>query len=96
MKCKHSVENSQDAAKSFLADGGCFLCLYSDLPVLRARILRLEETLGFYADPATYFAIGFFPDLPTGPFIDDFSETELGSKPGKMAREALKPGLEGG
>ena len=50
---------------------------------------RLIETVRFYADPDTYFAIGFFPDRPCGDFIDDFSDTELGLKPGKMARECL-------
>lgn len=43
--------------------------------------------LEFYADPSTYFAIGIFPDSPCGEFIDDFSETHLGLKPGKRARE---------
>jgi len=51
---------------------------------------RLIETLLFYADPETYFAIGFFPDPPCGDFIRDFSETiALGRKPGKRAREVL-------
>ena len=55
-----------------------------------ARVAALEETLVFYADPDTYFAIGIFPDPPCGEFMDDFSETEeLGAKPGKCARVAL-------
>jgi len=50
----------------------------------------LLETLQFYADPMTYFAVGFFPDSPYGEFMEDFSETEeLGEKPGKRAREVL-------
>lgn len=52
---------------------------------------ELIEALGFYADPSTYFAIGFFPDHPCGDFINDFSKTDdLGMKPGKRARKALK------
>ena len=51
--------------------------------------VRLFDALEFYADPATYFAIGFFPDPPNGDFMNDFSETELGHKPGKLARETL-------
>lgn len=54
--------------------------------------LSLQQVLAFYADPETYFAIGFFPDPPNGDFMEDFSETELGRKPGKRARVAL--GLE--
>lgn len=48
------------------------------------------QTVDFYANPESYFAIGFFPDRPCGDFIDDFSETEDGFKPGKQAREALE------
>lgn len=52
---------------------------------------RLKLALCFYADPETYFAIGFFPDPPCGEFIDDFEEWPQGSpKPGKKAREALR------
>jgi hypothetical protein len=50
---------------------------------------RVRAALEFYADPATYFAIGFVPDPPCGGFMDDFSDTELGRKPGKLARETL-------
>lgn len=51
---------------------------------------RLREALEFYADPETYFAIGFWPDPPCGAFIDDGSETMgLGMKPGKRARIVL-------
>ena len=57
--------------------------------LLDAETLSIE-TLEFYADPHTYFAVGFFADPPNGDFMDDFSETEeLGSKPGRRAREAL-------
>jgi hypothetical protein len=51
---------------------------------------RILSVLQFYGDPETYFAIGFFPDRPCGDFIEDFSETELGFKPGKRAREAME------
>ena len=62
----------------------------------QVRVLR--EAIAFYADPATYFAIGFFPDDPAGDFIHDFSETDLGVKPGLKARDALartEPPTEG-
>jgi hypothetical protein len=52
----------------------------------------LAEAVGaleFYADPETYFAWGFISDPPCGDFGDDFSETELGVKPGKRARSTL-------
>lgn len=54
-----------------------------------SRITELQEALSFYADPGTYFAVGFFPDPPCGEFMDDFTETELGMKPGARARKAL-------
>lgn len=54
-----------------------------------ARIRRLEEVRAWYGDAETYIAIGFLPDPPCGEFMDDFSETEYGWKPGKRAREAL-------
>ena len=71
--------------------------LASGYMVATSRAERLEralvdaaEALDFYADPETYFAIGFFPDRPCGPFIDDFDDTELGRKPGVRARRALE------
>ncbi len=49
------------------------------------------KVLEFYADPETYFAIGFLPDHPCGEFINDFSEIGIrGMKPGKKARELLE------
>jgi hypothetical protein len=57
---------------------------------LHKEVAELRAALEFYANPETYFAIGFFPDRPCGEFIDDFSETELGMKPGKRARAALR------
>ena len=62
---------------------------------LHEEIERLKSVLRFYADPNTYFAIGFFPDPPCGDFMTDFGETEVGYKPGKMAREALKEAQDG-
>ena len=49
--------------------------------------LEALDVLEYYALPETYFAIGIFPDRPCGDFINDFSETKLGMKPGKKARE---------
>jgi hypothetical protein len=57
---------------------------------LHKEVAELRDVLKFYANPETYFAIGFFPDRPCGEFIDDFSETELDMKPGKRARAALR------
>jgi hypothetical protein len=54
-------------------------------------LLEIAKTLCFYADPQTYFAIGILPDPPCGEFIHDCDDTgELGVKPGKRAREAIK------
>lgn len=55
----------------------------------KKRADRLAESLEFYADPETYFAVGFLADPPCGELVEDFSETELGIKPGKRARAAL-------
>lgn len=58
---------------------------------------RLRRALEFYADPDTYFAIGFFPDPPNGDFMEDFEELRDGAativKPGKRARKALSTPL---
>lgn len=65
--------------------------LRTELATLRADKERLVGALEFYADPHTYFAVAVITDPPCGDFGDDFSDTEeLGSKPGKRAREALK------
>lgn len=58
---------------------------------LQAKVARYEVALAFYADPETYFAVGFLSDPPCGEFTEDFDETEYGYKPGKRAREALEP-----
>lgn len=47
------------------------------------------DALSFYADPENYFAIAFLPDPPCGAFMEDFDETYLGVKPGKLARETI-------
>jgi len=58
--------------------------------VIDVSQIEMLNTVKFYADPLTYFAVGFFPDYPAGAFMDDFSETEeLGEKPGKLARDVL-------
>ena len=62
----------------------------ADLTASQAREVGLREALEFYADPDTYFAIGFFPDSPCGEFINDFDEVEPDYfKPGVKARAAL-------
>jgi hypothetical protein len=58
------------------------------------RIKMWGDTIAFYADPETYFAIGMFPDSPCGDFIDDFSKCAhpqggIWEKPGKRARAAF-------
>ena len=55
------------------------------------KVTVFAGALRFYADPETYFAIGFLPDPPCGEFWDDFEEIDkvLGWKPGKRARAAL-------
>jgi hypothetical protein len=56
----------------------------------RKYLQQLEETLDFYADPESYFAIGFLSDPPCGSFGDDFEDIEgMGFKPGKRARQTL-------
>ncbi len=57
---------------------------------LKAENKKLQKALEFYANPETYFAIMFLPDKPCGDFVTDFSNTELGVKPGKRARKILE------
>jgi hypothetical protein len=57
---------------------------------LRKERLILVRALLFYADPETYFAIGFFPDPPCGEFMRDFGKTDYGRKPGERARRTLE------
>lgn len=52
------------------------------------------ETLDFYADPDSYFGIGFIFDHPCGEFKNDFDKSYNNddydrNMAGKMAREAL-------
>lgn len=60
------------------------------------KIKKLIKTLQFYANPDTYFAIGFFPDRPCGEFIEDFSKDEDWhndldrATPGALARRTLR------
>jgi len=60
----------------------------------RQKIQKLKDALYFYADPDSYFAIGFFPDRPCGEFMDDFDDKHGFTNydrpmPGKLARETL-------
>lgn len=48
------------------------------------------QALYFYADPSTYFAISILGDRPCGELVDDISDTHIGFKPGKLARETFK------
>lgn len=64
--------------------------LLDRLAIAEAAAGAMREALEFYADPDTYFAIGFMPDAPCGDFINDFEETGDGYKPGKKARAALE------
>jgi hypothetical protein len=50
---------------------------------------KLIRCLDFYANPETYFAVAFIHDPPSGDFMNDFSKTNLGYKPGKRARKVL-------
>ena len=54
-------------------------------------INHLVETLLFYADPDSYFAISFATDPPCGDFANDFeySERYRREMPGKRARKVL-------
>lgn len=62
---------------------------------LATRVLELEKTLRFYADPESYFALFILPDRPAGMFADDFSDVEETDftynrpMPGALAREVL-------
>ena len=61
----------------------------------------LWDALDFYADPGTYFAIGFTCDPPNGEFWDDFSVVpghplcvNDNQKPGKLARATMNEVVE--
>lgn len=60
----------------------------------RLRAEKLEAAFKFYADPETYYGIGFLADSPCGEFAQDFSDdhgdgTLPGPRPGARARRAL-------
>lgn len=62
------------------------------------RLAAFEEVmsaLAFYAEPATYHAIAFVPDLPAGAFVGDFDESHGDNwydrpMPGARARAAME------
>jgi hypothetical protein len=63
------------------------------------RSKELLSVLAFYANPETYYAIGFIPDRPCGEFETDFDseyehEDMQGPRPGARGRKAIK-GLVG-
>lgn len=73
-------------------DWKCAVCahaMWSQVERVNDILTDALETLEFYARPESYFAILFIPDPPAGEFMDDFSETALGRKPGRRAREAI-------
>ena len=65
-----------------------------------ATFLLMLETLAFYADADTYFAIGIIPDAPCGEFATDFDDINMlndrdevcytVNRPGKRARDAIQ------
>lgn len=85
----------EEWALAFMEDPSLADSVLAEVDELAARAERYREALEFYADPETYFAIGFFPDPPCGEFMDDFEDVgpQLGSKPGKRARRALSDSL---
>jgi len=90
-----AIEEEQDFHRDWTAFLAKQLAVVEEkLRLSSVENARLREALDFYADPDTYFAIGFFPDPPCGDFMDDFSTTEyIGEfqvkRPGKRARLAL-------
>jgi hypothetical protein len=64
-------------------------------PDMAKRIEELEAALAFYAAPTTWYAVSLFSDPPAGDIMEDLSETALGMKPGKLARETLAGAEEG-
>ena len=58
---------------------------------LEAELEDAQKVIAFYADPETYFAIGFLPDSPCGEFINDIDDTgePYGFRAGKRARAYL-------
>ena len=64
--------------------------LADEVERLREASGNLRKSLEFYANPYSYFGIGFLTDEPCGEFALDFSKTELGMKPGALARDELE------
>lgn len=81
---RYTLMDQGDTALSKAADGEYYRV--EDVDKLMGE---LSAALLFYALPETYFAIAVIPDPPCGAFIEDFSETSMGPKPGKLAREVL-------
>lgn len=59
----------------------------------QVTLCKVTQALAFYGDPSTYFAVGFVSDPPRGKIMEDFSNTKLGVKPGKLARDTIE-GIE--
>lgn len=82
---------------TYIADGdevSLCQCLWSPNDIAAHLLVPLVKALKFYADPATYHAVGFWFDPPCGGFDEDFSadhgdEFYQREMPGKTAREAL-------
>ena len=60
----------------------------------RQKIQKLKDALYFYADPDSYYGIGFMSDPPCGEFMDDFCGKHGMNQydrpmPGKLARKTL-------
>ena len=58
--------------------------------ILEKQLAVALDALEFYANPETYFAIMFLCDPPAGDFAKDTGPTDLGVKPGKKARRAIR------
>ncbi len=84
------VAYAEKARDEALAEKDAALAKTKDKTKRMGRhIGRMIQALTFYADPETYFAIGFMGDPPHGPFLEDFEEIDGAHRPGKKARAAL-------
>ncbi len=61
-----------------------------DVELDRDTSYMIIDTLQFYADPTTYFAVLLVPDEPAGAIMNDITKTDLGMKPGHFARHTLR------
>lgn len=66
----------------------------NEIKELEEKLQEAVDIINFYADPMTYFAVAFLDDKPSGEIMQDFSETELGFKPGEKAREWILKNCE--